>query len=68
MLRGLIIAAISIVHECLQSPKGNGRPFRSRMPGVNLRKVITISSTMLFRGELDALKEETQAAFALPEK
>lgn len=68
MLRGLIIAAISTERECLQSPKGNRRPFRSRMPGVNLRKVITISSTMLFRGELDALKEETQVAFALPEK
>ena len=68
MLRGLIIAAISIVHECLQSPKGNRLPFRSRTPGLNLRKVITTSSTMLFRGELDALKEETQAAFALPEK
>ena len=68
MLRGLIIAAISTERECLQNPKGNRRPIRSRMPGVNLRKVITISSTMLFRGELDALKEETKAAFALPEK
>ena len=68
MLRGLIIASISTERECLQSPKGNRRPFRSRMPGVNLRKVITTSSTMLFRGELDALKEETKAAFAVPEK
>jgi len=68
MSRGLIIAAISTERECLQSPKGNRRLFRSRAPGVNLRKVITISSTMLFRGELDALKEETQSAFAMPEK
>jgi len=68
MLRRLIITAISTMRECRQRTKGNRLPLCSRTPCINLRKAISIPSTMLFRGELDALKEETQAAFAVPEK